>query len=67
MAGFDATLPIDASKLFSERVTMTVKIKGLRCLTWRVKIAAFLFDLGGRVLGCPIEVTMVEVGIENPD
>ena len=55
------TVEVDASEVFSKRVVMTVKIQGLRRFAWRVKIAAFLFDLAGRVLGCPVEVTMVEV------
>lgn len=36
--------------------TVTIQVRGLTELRWRIRIAALLFKLAGRVAGCNIEV-----------
>jgi hypothetical protein len=39
-----------------KRITITVKLSGLKTLAWRMKMGMFLFRLAARVIGCNVEI-----------
>jgi hypothetical protein len=52
-----AAMDIHVSKVTG---TMRLRVRGLRAFAWRCRLAAVLFELGGRVAGIPVEIDLAE-------
>ena len=49
----------------AQRITVILNVKGLRELTWRIKIARFLFWLGATIAWMNIEFENDPIGYEE--